>query len=142
MPEPLPQNVNKLRRHGHKARYQPTPDLELCEYPGFGNYPIQSPMPDSPRVLSVNVSPIQEFERDARSWRTAIMKKPVSGPVRAHKLGLEGDDQADKSVHGGPYRALYAYPHQHYAYWEQHAGLTDWPLGGFSRSLRPSVLLM
>ena len=63
------------------------------------------------------------------------MKTPVQGPVHAHKLALEGDDQADKTVHGGPYRALYAYPHEHYQYWETHAGLTDWPLGGFGENL-------
>ncbi len=88
-----------------------------------------------PTVLSVNVSEIQEFERNARAWRSAIFKEPVSGPVPVHSLGLQGDAQASTKSHGGPYRALYAYPHQHYAHWAQHADLHDWPLGGFGENL-------
>jgi MOSC domain-containing protein YiiM len=48
---------------------------------------------------------------------TAIGKRPVSGPVPVRQLGLEGDEQADLSVHGGLAKAVYAYPHEHYAFW-------------------------
>ncbi len=87
------------------------------------------------RVLAVSVSPIRELDRDGKQWTTAIFKEPQEGPVAVHRLGFEGDDQAAKHVHGGPYRALYAYPHQHYAYWAEHQGLTNWPYGGFGENL-------
>ncbi len=50
---------------------------------------------------------------------SGIFKQPVSSPVRINKLGLEGDQQADLSVHGGLSKAVYAYPSEHYAYWER-----------------------
>jgi MOSC domain-containing protein YiiM len=52
-----------------------------------------------------------------RTVSTAIFKEPVSGPVPLHQFNLEGDQQADLSVHGGPTKVVYAYPCEHYAYW-------------------------
>jgi MOSC domain-containing protein YiiM len=49
---------------------------------------------------------------------TAIGKRPVEGPVAVGDLGLQGDEQVDLSVHGGLRRAVYAYPAQHYAFWQ------------------------
>jgi MOSC domain-containing protein YiiM len=48
---------------------------------------------------------------------TAIFKQPVDGRVRVNKLNLEGDAQADLTVHGGWSKAVYAYPGEHYEYW-------------------------
>jgi MOSC domain-containing protein YiiM len=48
---------------------------------------------------------------------TGIFKSPVDGPVMLRRLNLEGDRQADLSVHGGPTKAVYVYPVQHYDYW-------------------------
>ncbi|CUS45396.1 Uncharacterized protein conserved in bacteria [hydrothermal vent metagenome] len=53
----------------------------------------------------------------ARGEASAIAKSPVAGPVKIGFLGLEGDEQADLSVHGGPDKALHHYPHDHYARW-------------------------
>ncbi|MFA6115842.1 MAG: MOSC domain-containing protein [Sphingomonas sp.] len=53
----------------------------------------------------------------ARGENSAIAKSPVKGPVKIGFLGLEGDEQADLSVHGGPDKALHHYPHDHYARW-------------------------
>ncbi len=50
---------------------------------------------------------------------TGIFKKPVSGRVALRTLNLDGDRQADLSVHGGPYKAVYAYPSEHYEYWRR-----------------------
>ncbi len=70
------------------------------------------------RVLSVNVGQPRRVE-----WRglhkTSIFKSPVEGPIEVKTLNLAGDKQADLKVHGGPRKAVYVYPHEHYAYWRQ-----------------------
>ena len=48
---------------------------------------------------------------------TAIWKEPVAGPVRVDGVNLHGDDQADRRVHGGPDKAVYAYSVEDYAWW-------------------------
>lgn len=55
---------------------------------------------------------------DGRSFLTAYGKRPRTGPVMAGPLGLEGDEQADPTVHGGRSKAIYAYPLVHYAFWK------------------------
>ena len=60
-------------------------------------------------------------------WRgelvtTGIFKEPVTGPVRVAGINLEGDRQADLSVHGGPDKAVYVYPAEHYPSWEEELG--------------------
>lgn len=55
---------------------------------------------------------------DGRRGRSAIGKTPVAGPVAVGPLGLEGDEQADLSVHGGLAKAVYAYPVEHYPFWQ------------------------
>jgi len=63
----------------------------------------------APQLLSVNVGRPQTVPRGSGTARTAIWKHPVAGPVAARGVNLEGDDQADRSVHGGPDKAIYAY---------------------------------
>jgi MOSC domain-containing protein YiiM len=70
------------------------------------------------RVLSVNVARASPRTIDGRRVLTAIGKRPVSGPVEVRALGLSGDEQGDPSVHGGLSRSVYAYPHEHYAFWQ------------------------
>lgn len=75
------------------------------------------------QLLSVNVAPVTSVMIKGRRVATAIGKRPVStlsqpDRIAVHPLGLEGDEQADPSVHGGLSRALYAYPHEHYAFWQ------------------------
>ncbi len=70
------------------------------------------------KVLSVNVGRPQEREWRGVRVRTAIFKSSVEGPVAVGKLDLEGDEQGDLTVHGGPDKAVYAYPYEHYAYWQ------------------------
>jgi MOSC domain-containing protein YiiM len=85
------------------------------------------------RVLSVNVSLARRVQIGGKTVLTAIGKQPVAGPVSVHSLGLEGDEQADPSVHGGPAKAVYAYPAEHFTFWQTvraqaQAGLWDEPV--------------
>jgi MOSC domain-containing protein YiiM len=70
------------------------------------------------KVLSVNVSQAHEALINGRKVLTAIGKRPVAGPVAVGRLGLGGDEQADLTVHGGLAKAVYAYPSEHYAFWQ------------------------
>jgi MOSC domain-containing protein YiiM len=68
-------------------------------------------------IVSVNTARAAVRLINGREVLTGIGKQPRSGPVACSTMGLEGDEQADLSVHGGPAKAVYAYPHGHYAFW-------------------------
>lgn len=87
------------------------------------------------RVLSVNVSTPRPVEWRGRRIMTGIFKLPVEGPVLLRGVNLDGDAQADLSVHGGPDKAVYAYPSEHYLYWRTELGLDDLPWGSFGENL-------
>jgi MOSC domain-containing protein YiiM len=70
------------------------------------------------RLLSVNVSLAQALAAGARTVQSGIRKRAVEGPVEVRPLGLAGDEQADPSVHGGLSKAVYAYPVEHYPFWQ------------------------
>jgi MOSC domain-containing protein YiiM len=70
------------------------------------------------KVLQVCVSKAREVRIDGRAVRTGIFKRPVDGPVAVGPTGLEGDEQADPTVHGGLSKAVYAYPSEHAAFWQ------------------------
>lgn len=70
------------------------------------------------RIHSLNIAAARPVEIKGRKVMTAIGKRPVAGPVAVHALGLEGDEQADPSVHGGLSKAVYAYPSEHYPFWQ------------------------
>jgi MOSC domain-containing protein YiiM len=53
---------------------------------------------------------------------SAIYKQPVTGPAMVRRLNLDGDQQADLKVHGGPDKAVYCYPSEHYAAWSGELG--------------------
>ncbi|HTE39240.1 MAG TPA: MOSC domain-containing protein [Steroidobacteraceae bacterium] len=71
------------------------------------------------KILSVNVGAPREVIHDGKRVMTGIFKSPVSGPVRVGKINLAGDGQGDLRVHGGVDKAVYAYPFEHYAYWQR-----------------------
>src|ERR671919_3044126 len=73
-------------------------------------------------VLSVNVADIREVPRGGRMVKTGIWKLPVEGRVAVRGVNVVGDEQADRSVHGGPDKALYAYAREDYAWWERQLG--------------------
>jgi MOSC domain-containing protein YiiM len=68
-------------------------------------------------LVSVNVGEPRAVETPRGVVLTSIFKSPVSGPIAARGHNLQGDRQADLTVHGGPYKAIYAYPAEHYSYW-------------------------
>ena len=69
-------------------------------------------------LLSLNLSPARPMAIQGRQVMTGIGKRSVTGPVAVRALGLDGDEQADLSVHGGSSKALYAYPSEHYPFWQ------------------------
>ena len=78
-------------------------------------------------VSSVQVAQARKVMIGGRAILTAIHKTPVLGAVAVAPLGLQGDEQADLSVHGGLEKAVYAYPGEHYGFWRQarHAAGVD-----------------
>ena len=85
------------------------------------------------KIISINVAAIGDLfimqSGDRHRIKTGIHKLPVNGPVQANRLGLAGDEQADLSVHGGLDKAVYAYPSEHYGFWnaQRTAGLKGTP---------------
>lgn len=92
------------------------------------------------RVVSVNVGLPSVHTWQRRFVRTGIFKGPVPGPVAVRKLNLDGDAQADLSVHGGPDKAVYAYPGDHYPAWQALLG-RDLTLGAFGENLTTEGLV-
>ena len=88
-----------------------------------------------PSIVSVNVGRPREVADGERIVRTAIWKAPVAGRVRVARLNLEGDGQADLRVHGGPDKAVYAYPSEHYVAWAAELERTDLGWGSLGENL-------
>src|SRR3954452_15316401 len=84
-------------------------------------------------VISVNVGSVAEF-RAGRARRSAIVKHAVDGPVAVRGVNVDGDDQADRRVHGGPDQAVYAYARESYDWWEGELG-RSLPDGLFGENL-------
>ena len=78
--------------------------------------------PPGALVVSVNVGQIRTVEDHGRTVTTGIFKRPVNGRVAVHGVNLDGDDQADRRVHGGPDRAAYAYAGEDLAWWADQLG--------------------
>jgi MOSC domain-containing protein YiiM len=92
------------------------------------------------QVLSVNVGKPRELPWNGITISTSIYKRAVAGEVAVGKLNLDGDQQADLTVHGGPYKAVYAYPAEHYGFWRDE--FPDMPLtwGYFGENLTTTGL--
>jgi len=93
------------------------------------------------KVLSINVGLPREIEWQKKIVRTSIFKSPVSGPVRVTTLNFERDAQSDLSVHGGPDKAVYVYPYEHYSFWRNELPDADLSLGAFGENLTTEGLL-
>lgn len=93
------------------------------------------------RVISVNVGLPREVVWKGRTVSTGIFKEPVAGRVAVRKLNLDGDRQADLSVHGGPDKAIYVYPSEHYQYWREEFPEMELPWGMFGENLTIEGLL-
>jgi MOSC domain-containing protein YiiM len=86
------------------------------------------------KVISVNVAIPTIIEINGEQVITGIYKKPVQTATWLGKLTLDGDDQADKKVHGGPHQAAYCYPLAHYAHWQERLSASDLPYGTFGEN--------
>jgi MOSC domain-containing protein YiiM len=93
------------------------------------------------KVLAVNVGRPRGVAWKDGVVTTGIFKSPVDGAVRVDRSGLEGDGQADLSVHGGEFKAVYAYPVEHYAYWRERQPGMDEGYGVFGENLTVEGLL-
>ena len=86
------------------------------------------------QVLSVNVGAIREVSWRGQIVTTAIWKHPVAGRVAIRGVNLAGDDQADRQVHGGADKAVYAYAREDYDVWRDRHGVETAP-GLFGENL-------
>lgn len=93
------------------------------------------------KVLSVNVGLPRLVEYRGEPVSTGIYKEPVGGRVAVNEFNLEGDAQADLSVHGGYYKAVYLYPSEHYGFWRRELPEMDLPFGVFGENLTTTGLL-
>lgn len=93
------------------------------------------------KLISVNVSMPKPILYQGRNVLTGIFKQPVERRLHVGRLNLEGDQQADLSVHGGPHQAVYVYPFEHYASWQQELGRDDFAFGQFGENFTVSGML-
>jgi MOSC domain-containing protein YiiM len=93
------------------------------------------------QLVSVNVGLPREVTWHGRVVRTSIWKDPVEGSVHVSSLNLEGDQQSDLSVHGGPEKAVYAYPREHYEFWRRELPGMDLAWGTFGENFTTEGLL-
>ncbi len=86
------------------------------------------------RLVSVNTGLPREVTWHGKSVTTGIYKEPVEGRVALRKMNLDGDRQADLSVHGGEHKAVYCYPLAHYEYWKRELPGRELPMGSFGEN--------
>lgn len=92
----------------------------------------------SPKVISVQVGLPRTVPLDGGEVSTGIFKFPMPGRIQMREFNLDGDRQADLSVHGGRDKAVYAYPSEHYSYWEQQLPGVEFPWGSLGENLTTS----
>jgi MOSC domain-containing protein YiiM len=92
--------------------------------------------PDTARLLAVCVSQPREASWQGQPLRTSFFKTPIPGRVAVDSLGLAGDSQTDRSVHGGIDKAVYAYTEESAAYWRERLPRSDLDPGAFGENLR------
>jgi MOSC domain-containing protein YiiM len=86
------------------------------------------------KIASLNVARPRLVVYKGKTINTGIFKQPVSGPVQLRTLNLDGDRQADLTVHGGPNKAVYGYPSEHYPFWQEELPGVDLPWGMFGEN--------
>ena len=93
------------------------------------------------KIISINAGLPRETIHEGRMIRTGIFKTPITGRVRVNALNIEGDQQADLTVHGGASKAVYAYPAEHYEFWRRELPEVEFPWGSFGENLTTEGLL-
>jgi len=92
------------------------------------------------KLISVNVGLPRVVMSNSDPVSTGIFKEPLAGRVMLRTLNLDGDRQADLSVHGGPSKAVYAYPSEHYDYWKHELPEMELPWGMFGENFTTTGL--
>jgi MOSC domain-containing protein YiiM len=93
------------------------------------------------KIVSLHVGLPREIQWHGQSVTTGIFKSPTAARIRLRKLNLDGDRQADLTVHGGEHKAVYCYPVEHYAYWKEKLPNRELPLGTFGENLTTEGML-
>lgn len=93
------------------------------------------------KIISVNVGLPRLVLQNGEPVSTGIFKEPVAQRVMMRTLNLDGDRQADLSVHGGPEKAVYVYPSEHYPFWKNELPDMDLPWGVFGENFTTTGLL-
>jgi MOSC domain-containing protein YiiM len=93
------------------------------------------------KIISVNIGLPREVSWQGKTVTTGIFKEPIKGSVVLRTLNLDGDKQADLSVHGGVSKAVYAYPVQHYEFWKSELPNMQLPYGMFGENFTIAGLL-
>jgi MOSC domain-containing protein YiiM len=93
------------------------------------------------KIVAISVGRPREVQWRGRKVQTSIFKAPVSRRVHVKRDNIEGDQQSDRSVHGGLEKAVYAYPAEHYTYWRRELSDAELPWGAFGENFTTEGLL-
>lgn len=93
------------------------------------------------KVISLNLGLPRTVYFRGQAVTTGIFKEPIKGRIKLRRLNLDGDKQADLTVHGGPDKAVYAYPAEHYDYWKKRLPNMKLPWGMFGENFTTEGLL-
>jgi MOSC domain-containing protein YiiM len=93
------------------------------------------------KIVSLNVGLPREVLWHGQPVTTGIFKSPTSERIRLRTLNLDGDRQADLTVHGGEHKAVYCYPVEHYDYWKKKLPGRDLPFGVFGENFATEGML-
>jgi MOSC domain-containing protein YiiM len=93
------------------------------------------------KIVSLNVGLPREVMWHGINVTTGIFKEAIEGRVALRKLNLDGDRQADLTVHGGEHKAVYCYPLAHYEYWKKELPDKKLPMGAFGENFTADGLL-
>ena len=97
-------------------------------------------MKSDTKLISVNIGLPRIVVSNGEPVSTGIFKEPVAGRMMLRALNLDGDRQADLSVHGGPSKAVYVYPSEHYDYWKHEVPQMQLPWGMFGENFTSAGL--
>ncbi|HKQ47350.1 MAG TPA: MOSC domain-containing protein [Phycisphaerae bacterium] len=92
------------------------------------------------QIVSVNIGRPQLVARGGRTYSTSINRHPVTGPVHVTLEGFENDRVSDRSVHGGPDKAICCYSHEHYPFWQERLR-HEMPVPSFGENLTTDGML-
>lgn len=93
------------------------------------------------KLVSVNVGLPRDVIWHGRKVSTGIFKEAIADRVALRRLNLDGDRQADLTVHGGEHKAVYCYPLEHYDFWKKELPGREWPMGSFGENFTTEGLL-